>query len=75
MCLSSADWNIATLLNNKAKIVSDWYKNSFLPANNDKFQTLCLASKARNTQEAQIFIDNEEIELEFLNTISKSLYR
>ena len=25
--------NFATLLNNKAKIVSDWYKNNFLLAN------------------------------------------
>ena len=33
--------------------ICDWYKNNFLTANKDKFQTLCLASKARNTQEAQ----------------------
>ena len=33
----SADWKVATLLNNKAKIVSNWYKNNFLLANKDKF--------------------------------------
>ena len=54
--------NVATLLNNKAKIVSDWYKNNFLLANKDKFQAMFLASKAKNTQEAQIVIDSEEIE-------------
>ena len=39
--------NFATLLNNKAKIVSNWYKNNFLLAN--KFQAMFLASKAKNT--------------------------
>lgn len=33
----SADLKIATLLNNEAKIVSNWYKNNFLLANKDKF--------------------------------------
>ena len=41
--------NFATLLNNKAKIVSNWYKNNFLLANKDKFQAMFLASKAKNT--------------------------
>ena len=34
--ICAAHWlieNFTTLLNNKAKIVSDWYKNNFLPAN------------------------------------------
>ena len=54
--------NVVTLLNNEAEIVSDWYKKNFLLANKDKFQAMFLASKAKNTQEAQIVIDNEEIE-------------
>ena len=33
---------VATLLNNEAKIVSDWYKNNFLLAKKDKFQTMFL---------------------------------
>ena len=45
--------NVATLLNNKAKIVSDWYRNNFLLANKGKFQAMFLASKAKNAQEAQ----------------------
>ena len=53
---------VATLLNNKAKIVSDWYKNNFLLTKKDKFQTMFLVLKAKNTEEAQIVIDNEENE-------------
>ena len=53
---------VATLLNNEAKIVSDWYKNNFLLAKKDKFQTMFLVLKAKNTEEAQIVIDNEENE-------------
>ena len=45
--------SVATLLNNKAKIVSDWYENNFLLANKGKFQAMFLASKAKNAQEAQ----------------------
>ena len=54
--------NVVTLLNNEAEIVTDWYKKNFLLANKDKFQAMFLASKAKNTQEVQIVIDNEEIE-------------
>ena len=60
--LSSDNKHGPTLLNNEAEIVTDWYKKNFLLANKDKFQAMFLASKAKNTQEVQIVIDNEEIE-------------
>ena len=46
--------NVDTLLNNEAKVVSDWYKNNSLLANKGKFQAMFPASKAKNTQEPQI---------------------
>lgn len=54
--------SVVTLLNNETEIVSDCYKNNFLLANKDKYQTMFLALKTRTTQQAQIVIDNEEIE-------------
>lgn len=55
-------YNVIIQLNNEAEIVSNWCKNNFLLVIKDKFQVMFLVPKAKNAREAQIVIDNEEIE-------------